>query len=72
MTNPISDSDAEANIPRPRGFSIPGYDFVINPNGTLMRGAIPGFEMSNDVIRISRDDGSFRRLITWLDEQRAG
>jgi Nucleotidyltransferase domain len=65
---------AEANIPRPRGFSIPDYDVMINPNGTLMGGANRGFEMSNDVIRDARiwhDDGSFRSLLIWLDEEEA-
>src|SRR6266516_3345714 len=47
-TDEQSDLDiyAEANIPRQRGFSIPGYDVLIVPNGTLMGGANLGFEMS--------------------------
>lgn len=51
---------AEANIPRLRGSSIPGYDFLVNPNGTLMGGANLAVAMSNDVIRDA---------LIWLDEQ---
>jgi hypothetical protein len=73
-TDEQSDLDiyAEANIPRQRGFGIPGSDVLIVPNGTLMGGANLGFDMSNDVIRDARvwhDDGSFRSLLIWLDEQ---
>jgi hypothetical protein len=62
----------EAAIPQARGFRAGAFDLMINPDRTLMGGAARGYEMSNDVIRdalIWHDDGSFRSLLIWLDEQ---
>jgi hypothetical protein len=63
---------AEAKIPKARGFSIQGLDFLINPNGTLIGGANLGFEMNEKVIsdaRVWHDKGAFRDLLIRRDEQ---
>lgn len=62
----------EAAIPQARGFRIGAFDLMINPDRTLMGGAARGYEMTSDVIRdalIWHDDGSFRSLLIWLDEE---
>jgi predicted nucleotidyltransferase len=74
QTHEYSDLDlyAEMNTPDIRRVNIGGFDAMLAPNGTLRGGVNLGFEMSIDVARtalIWHDDGSFRDVLVWWDEQ---